>query len=142
MQIGGPAVPDLIIALENTGAQGQIAAATALGAIKDARAAEPLVELLDAPPHDLRVAIYRALSGIGPPAVPAILDALTNPADTERQRTVRLLGDIGDPGATETLVALLGKDPSTGVRVEIAAALGRIKDRAACDALLDALHDW
>ena len=47
-----------------------------------------------------------------------------------------------DPGAAADPVALLNKDKSAGVRVEVAASLGMIKDRSACDALLDALHDW
>lgn len=141
MKIGGPAVPDLIIALEDAEAQGRIGAATALGAIRDPRAAEPLVELLGDPSPGLAGAAYRALKDIGPPAVSAILDDLKKQSEAERRRTIRLLADIGDHGATETLVVLLDRDPSTSIRMEVATALGRINDRTACEALLDALDD-
>lgn len=141
VKIGKPAVPDLLIALEDAETRGRVGAAMALGAIKDPRAAEPLVGLLYASSSDLRGAVYQAIPALGPPAVPALLDALDKPGNTERTVIVRMLAEIGDHGATEALVALLRRDPSTGFRMEVASALGRIKDRTACDALLDALRD-
>jgi len=142
VKIGGPAVPELLLALENPEMRVQLAAAEALGSIRDPRAADPLVELLDSPALDLAGAVMQALARIGPPALPALLEALEKTNSTVRVRAVRLLGASRDPGAAEPLIGLLNKDRSTGVRVEIATALGKIKDRAACDALLDALHDW
>jgi HEAT repeat protein len=142
VKIGGPAVPSLLIALDDTELRVRIAAAEALGALKEPRAAEPLAGRLRETSRELWAAVYRAFLGIGPAAVPALLDALERTDSTVRWKAVHLLGEIRDPVAAEALVALLNKDRSTGVRVEIAAALGRIGDRAACDALLDALHDW
>jgi len=142
VKIGTPAVPDLLIALEDSEMRVRVEAAKALGAIKDPRAAEPLAELLDEPSSEFSDAVYHALPRLGSLAVPAIVDALENSDSLARRRAVRLLGFIGDPAGAEPLIALLNKDRSTGVRVDIAEALGKIKDRAACDALLDALHDW
>ncbi len=141
VRIGRPAVPDLLIALDDAETRGRVGAAMVLGAINDPRAAEPLIKLLGHSSPDLRGAAYQALLSIGPPAVPALLDALEKPGKTERTVIVRILASIGDYGATEALVALLRKDPSTSFRMEVATALGRIKDRTACDALLDALRD-
>jgi len=142
VMIGGPAVPKLIDALDDAELRVRIGAAEALGSLKDPRAAESLAGLFGDPSRELWEAVYRALSGIGPPAVPALLEALENTDSTACWKTVYLLGAIRAPGAAEALVALLNKDRSTGVRVEIATALGKIRDRTACDALLDALHDW
>ena len=142
VEIGPPAVEELIDALDDGELRVRIGAAEALGALKDPRAAEPLVELFPEPSRELWGAVFHALSAIGSPAVPALLDGLENTDSNARWKAVHLLGAIRAPGAAETLVALLNKDRSTGVRVEIAAALGKIKDRTACDALLDALHDW
>lgn len=142
VKIGAPAVPDLILALDDAETRVRIEAAEALGAIRDPRAAEPLAGLLGDPSKELWGAVSRAFAGIGSPAVPALLDALSETDQTARRRAVHALGRIRDPGSAESLIALLNKDRSTGVRVEIAAALGKIRDRAACDALLDALHDW
>ena len=142
MKIGAPAVPDLIVALDNDDPLARLEVIAALGSIKDPRAAQPLAELLEIPSKDLWDAVYRALVRIGAAAEPALLDALGSPDWIARWRAVHLLGRIRGPRAAEALVELLNKDRSTGVRVEIATALGSIKDRTACDALLDALHDW
>lgn len=140
--IGAPAVPALIVALEDPAVRVRIEAAVALGAIRDPRAAAPLAVLLGSPVPGLWDAAYYALQDIGDPGVPALLDALQTPNDTLRGRIVLLLSVIRGSAATGGLIALLTKDRSTDVRVESAAALGKIRDRAACDALLDALHDW
>ncbi len=142
VKIGAPAVPELIEALDDTELRVRIEAAEALASLKDPRAAEALAGLLGDPARQLWPSVYRALREIGPPAVPALLDALDKHDSNARWKAVNLLGAIQTPGAAEALVELLNKDRSTGVRVEIAAALGKIKDRTACDALLDALHDW
>jgi HEAT repeat protein len=142
VKIGGPAVPELIAALEDTEMRVRVKAAEALGSIKDPRPVEALVELFGDPSRELWAAVYGALARIGPPAVPALLEALESSDWARRWKAVHLLGEIRDPAAVAVLVALLNKDRSTGVRVEIAAALGRIKDRDACNALLAALHDW
>ena len=142
VKIGGPAVPDLILALQDTELRVRIEAARALGSIKDARAAQPLADLLEEQSQQLWEAVFGAMVALGPVAEPALLDALGSHDWTPRWRAVNLLGEIRGPQATDALIALLNKDRSTGVRVEIAEALRKIKDRAACDALLDALHDW
>lgn len=142
VKVGPPAVPDLIVATDDPEPRVRVAAVKALGAIGDPRAAEPLAALLDTPSKDLWGAVFEALRKLGSPALPALLDALEDSDPTVRRRAVRLLGRIRDHGAAEVLIAQLNRDRSTGVRVDIAEALGKIKDRAACDALLDALHDW
>lgn len=142
VKIGGPAVPSLIMSLDDPAPRVRIEAAKALGTLREPRAAEPLVGLIGDPAKELWGAVSGALLKIGPPAVPYLLDALEETDATVRWRTVRTLGSIRAPGVAEALIGLLNKDRSTGVRVEIATALGKIKDRTACDALLDALHDW
>ena len=142
VRIGRPAVPELIEALEDGPLRVRTAAAWVLGRIKDPRGAEALAALLEDPSHEIWEAAYHALVKFGRAAEPALLDALGDPDDLVRWKAVHLLGRIRGPGASEALIALLNKDRSTRVRVEIGTALGRIKDRAACDALLDALHDW
>jgi HEAT repeat protein len=142
VKIGRPAVPELIRALEYAEDRARVEAVEALGTIRDPRAAEPLAGLLTVPSREIWGATRVALWRIGAAAVPALLEVLGSADPTARWRSVHVLGEIRDSAAVEPLVALLKKDRDTGVRMEIAAVLGRIRDRTSCDVLLDALHDW
>jgi HEAT repeat protein len=140
-EAGAAAIPQLVAALEDPEERVRADAAKLLGLTRDARAAEPLVTRLGSADAEWN-AVYDALWRIGAPAVPPLIEALGDTHTEVRRRAARLLGILRDGRATEALVGLLNKDRSTGVRVDIATALGRIGDRDACEALLDALHDW
>ena len=120
----------------------RVSAVTLLGKTKDPRAVEPLAELLDTPSKPLWDALWDAFWSLRASAAPALIEALDSNDDTVRWRAVALMGSSRDPRFTEPLIDALNKDPDTGVRVKIAATLGKIGDRQACEALLDALHDW
>lgn len=139
---GAAAVPALIDALEDPEQPIRIGAVTVLGQIRDPRAAEPLAELLDTSAKPLWEALWQALNALKGEAAPALIAALESNDQTTRRRAASLMESIRDPRFTEPLIDTLNKDRSTGVRVQIAAALGQIRDRRACEALLDALHDW
>ena len=57
-----------------------------------------------------------------------------------RSRAAEVLGDLGNRGAVELLIALL-KDPDGSVRMHAANALGKLGDRRAVDSLIGAL-EW
>lgn len=139
---GAAAVPALIDALEGKEERVRISAVAVLGKTKDPRAVEPLSELLDTPSKPLWDALWDAFWSLRQSAAPALIDALDSNDDTVRWRAVALMGSSRDSRFTEPLIATLNKDPDTGVRVDIATTLGKIGDRLACEALLDALHDW
>jgi HEAT repeat protein len=138
---GAAAIPLLVAALEDPEERVRVEAAALLAETKDPRAAEPLVGRLGGSKREWEK-VYDALWRIGAPAVPPLIDALEDNDAAVRRRAVWLLGALRDGRATEPLVDLLNKDRSTGVRVDVATALGRLMDRGSCEALLDALHDW
>jgi HEAT repeat protein/MFS family permease len=66
--------------------------------------------------------------------------ALGDPSMAVREEATRALGEIGDPGSVEALLAAL-RDPATGLADEAAHALGRIGDRRANEALIAVLRE-
>ena len=86
-----------------------------------------------------RVAV--ALEEIGKPAVPALVDALTQSRkDTHRYSAAELLGKIGDKSAVRALCDAL-KDKDEYVRGNAAKSLGQIGDKSAVSWLNDTLKD-
>jgi HEAT repeat protein len=138
----GAAVPALIDALGDPEPKARLEAVKMLGELGDPRAAEPLADLLGDPSKTMWDALWTALRSLRKHVAPALIASLASNDQTIRRRAAELMGSIRDARFTEPLIEQLNKDRSTGVRVQIAEALGRIKDRAACEALLDALHDW
>lgn len=89
-----------------------------------------LVEQLEDPSHDVRIAAADGLREIGPPAAvaaPPLLEAIRDPHPTLRQAAARALGAIGDRSAgvmSALRESLL--DPELSVRLAAAWALHRL----------------
>lgn len=107
-----------------------------------AQAAPHLVEVMRAR-NDLVVQKLCAdvLIRIGPPAVPALLEATKGGSVYSRSRAVFALRRIRDPSSRSTLEAVLAGDPEWAVRREAASALGELGDASALPALVKALGD-
>jgi len=94
-----------------------------------------LIQALGDTRPEIREAAERSLIGIRTPAIRHIIEALPKMQLTVQRRLARILGQIGDETAVETLIKLL-EDADPGVQVRIVQALGRIKDRRAVDPLI------
>lgn len=103
--------------------------------------AENLVEWLD---HDSPAFRLVAATGLGwfgdEGALPALVEAFTDPDPRVRIRAVRSCGSIGDDRAIEALADRL-TDPDTRVQTEAASALGAIGTQKALDALVPAARN-
>jgi HEAT repeat protein len=83
---------------------------------------------------------YAALRGIGPPAVPVLLEKLNAPDSQARIIALRALEFLGD-GAKSSVPRLVELLNDKGVRSEAASALGGIGVRDAIPVLITALTD-
>lgn len=103
--------------------------------------AENLVEWLgnDRPEFRLVAATGLAWFG-GEDALPALVEAFTDPDPRVRIRAVRTGGSVGDDRVVEALAGRL-TDPDTRVQKEAASALGAIGTRKALDALVPAARN-
>jgi HEAT repeat protein len=136
-QIGEPALPYLIPALENPAPLARSGAAKAIGGIKTRpRSAVPaLLRALSDPQLSVREAAFQSLAQIGDPAqrsfgpanVVHLVEALTNsPSSSARKFSVRTLGKIG-PHASPAIPALISaKKTSPELSAEIQDALAAI----------------
>jgi HEAT repeat protein len=129
----GPADPDYrrdrVVKLGRTGGMDAVA---------------ELQSILVDPKEDALVKAQAAteLGRIGDPvSVPALLEALEDPAALVRRDAAEALGKIGDAKAASALVERLARDLDDGVRRRSAQALGLLKDPIAIDALIAALED-
>jgi HEAT repeat protein len=150
-KLGAPAVAPLIALLKDTGSSSnalsdairynrQMAAANALGEIKDPSAVEPLIVALGDAFFNLRVSAANALGEIKDPrAVGPLVAAMKDPDLRVRKAAAAALGEIGLPAVGPLVGAL--KDTSPDVRQSAAEALGRIKDPQAVEAINTALKD-
>lgn len=77
VEIGAPAVPALIEALQDAEAQVRWHAAKALSRLADARATEALINALDDPNYGVRWLAAEGLVAIGPTVIEALLRALS-----------------------------------------------------------------
>ena len=97
----------------------------------------------DIHPH-VRIQAALALAQIGPPAVPALIEALADEEPWVRAQAAHALGTIGSPArdAVPALTQAL-KDPQANVRSKAAFALGEIGPDAGAAApeLAQALQD-
>lgn len=146
------------------------AAARAFGKIRDPRAFQALLELLD-DNEMVRMASIEALGDTNDPqATGLLLELLNDPSDDIRREAVMALGKIGDPRAIEPLINKLNSDdkvrracawslrrfddprivepflkliddPDPSVRRSAADAYGKIQDPRSFDALLKLLDD-
>jgi len=111
-------------------------AAKFLGDLRDSRAVEPLLPLLDANEAGVRVAAIRALAGIqAADAIPRIAEiAMRDEPFLVRSWAIVALGEIGAVSVTEPLSRLL-QEPDRRVRRLAARTLGRLKASAAVEPL-------
>lgn len=136
-QIGEPALPYLISALENPEPLARSGAAKAIGGIKTRpRFAVPaLLRALSDSQLSVREAAFQSLAQIGdsaqksfgPANVPHLVEALTNsPSSAARKFSIRTLGKIG-PHAKPAIPALISaKKSSPELAAEIQDALAAI----------------
>lgn len=121
LALGASAVPALVGAL----ARGQddqerdpLWLIVLLGELRDASAVEPLIGRMrrtdDADDDPLALAAVEALAKIGPPAVPALLEAARAPDPLLRLCAYAALGGIPDDRGYGALIEALGRDPELG----------------------------
>lgn len=142
----GPAPPteevhqpfeSLIDALKSRRKKKRLSATRALGQLKDARAVDPLIGMLEDEDGQVRTAAARALGTIGDPrAVAPLVAALMNGV---RDAAARALGQIGDPRAVEPLIAALREGEY--VSTTVIWALGDLEDERAVKPLVELLKD-
>jgi HEAT repeat protein len=142
-QIGRPAVPSLIKALEDKRWSVMNGAASALSMINDPRSVKPLIKALKRGGQDdlqMRSCVDETLSKIGKPAVMPLVECLTDKRWYIRADAASTLAQLKDVRSVMPLIKALGdKDEST--RRWAADALGRIGDRRATLPLIGRLKD-
>jgi len=165
------ATPGLVAALKDHDPDVRREAAKALGLIKDARAAGPLMEALRDRDTNVRVYAAYALGEIRVPrAAEPLLQALQDAEWCVRNQAAWALREIRGPAITEPLVAALKgekpdeahilwllrhadaadtirhlpallKDPAPATRIRAVRALGEVGGKEAVDPLITALAD-
>ncbi len=142
------AVEALINALKYTSQEKPLSAerlrvesAIALGKIADAKAIEPLIDVIKGGEIRVQEAAVNALSKIGEPAVEPLISIIKS-KDTNMTAKINsaiILGNIGDRRAVEPLINKLLIDSydnkSWMFRAEAIKALGKIKDPRAVEPL-------
>ncbi len=125
-KLGPSAVPALIRALRDDNRDVRLAAAMALGELRDRRAFEPLIVILKDEDWAMRHGAARALGNLGDPgAVELLIATLKDKDENVRGAAAYALGELGDARAVEPLIAAL-KDEGGGVRYDAAEALGKL----------------
>jgi HEAT repeat protein len=139
----------------------RLRAVRALGEIKSAAAIKPLHALMQGSDIDVAETTQEALSQIGSAAwsrhgaaialgnignraaVPALIQALGDPAEYARTEVVRALGKLADPRSVERLIEVLRHDEDAIVRRGTVAALRRhwVRGRGITKAFRAALSD-
>ncbi|MBW2643043.1 MAG: HEAT repeat domain-containing protein [Deltaproteobacteria bacterium] len=146
IHIGEPAVEPLIQVLKDKDSFDlHRESIKALGAIKDKRTIEPLIELLQNDKIYLREEVVKALGQIGDEKVvnPLISVLQNETGSTLRCETIRALGLTKDKRAVKPLTEALQHesqkprlDANTTIITEVAIALGKIKDERAITPLV------
>ena len=114
--------------------------AEVLSEIREPRAAELLVTVLNDSVYKVQRTAADSLAKIGNAAVEPLIAALKDEGYKVRCYVVEALGEIRDKRAVQPLITAL-KDESSAVRREAAEALGRIGDEQAVEPLIAALKD-
>jgi len=129
VDMGAPAVRDLIAALDSRNRRIARGAAEALGEIRDPRAAVPLIAMLADTDPLVRGVVVRALGRLRDPRAVDPLIAMLQDTYPGMARTAALaLGEIGDDRAAEPLDERMLSDPDFSMRETAAHALKRIED--------------
>ena len=139
-QIGLPAVPALLKALESVESRVRFHAAFALGKIGPV-CIDGLIETLESKNEWARYYVARALGGMDDSRALEILLAEAKHKNRERRLGAIIgLGDRADARATEILILIL-QDTDSLLRRKAAAGLGAIGSALAAHALFTALND-
>jgi HEAT repeat protein len=135
-----------LVSLLKEGAKVRAAAALALGEFGDPAAAQPLVAAADpsyggeriAETHEANRRIAEALGKLrAREAVPVLLKLTRSPDGFTQVAAVDALGEVGDPAAVETLVAIAtGDDVEPFTSKKALLALGKIGDARAVPAVV------
>lgn len=144
-EIGLPAVPALIEALEHESARVRGVVVTALGKIAAAEAVEPLIGALQYQSADVRAKAIRALGEIGGERVRRpILDRLEDDDAAVRVSAARTLLNLTKDEFTDVIVDAMTKaleEEDWQVRDEAAHILGRTHSRKAVPRLVRAVKE-
>jgi len=139
VQIGDPAVKQLINTLKDSDLFVRRSAAKALGRIGNALAVDPLIAALKSDDAEVRRLAAEALGRIGSAlAVDPLIAALKSDDAEVRRLAAEALGRIGSALAVDPLIAIL-KDNDVNVLESAAEALGRIGNTLAIDPLIATL---
>jgi HEAT repeat protein len=135
------AVPALIAALKDDSEDVRTVAARSLAMIGDPAAVPALAGALADPSRWTVSLIAEDLMRMGPRAVPPLLFLLGAPDHNVRVAAVQIIGEIRDQLAVDPLVAVVGGDQDLNLRAQAAAALGKLGGPKAEQALERALAD-
>jgi HEAT repeat protein len=140
-KIGDPRASDALIdALQDHDATVLAKAAFALGRIGDARAITALVGLLGHDSRELQSTLVTVLEGFGPPAVPALLDALQHERWQVREQAAYILGALASAAARPALMKAL-EDREWQVRFAALHALATLGGAGSLHAVQSMLGD-
>lgn len=116
-------------------------AAEALGRLKDPSAIPVLIDGIKSSSWQVQGPAKWALTSIGKPAAPALIEALKIEKGDAGRLAAEALGEMKEPTAVQPLVTALKTSKSVPTRVAAAASLGAIKDPAAIAPLIEAFED-
>jgi HEAT repeat protein len=140
LKIGAPAMVPLLEALQDKGAI-HTGAIEVLGEIGDARAVEPLLQLLKVDSLKVRLATITALGRIGDErAIKPLLSMLVHDDGNIRAAAVMSLGNFKDDCILDPLAARL-QDRTDKVRIQAVKTLGRYGVAHSLEPLSVALRD-
>jgi HEAT repeats len=126
LDIGPPAVPELVALTQHTEPAVRASAVELLGLVGAAGDAEPVLDLLTDPAAPVRVAAATALGRLGAgQARDALMNALDDRVPTVRVAAATALGGIGGRQASAALLPVARNDTFDAARAA-AEALGRI----------------
>jgi len=138
--LGAPAAVEPIARILSSASERRYVAAWALGEIGDPAGIPALLKALDDEDGEVRKRATRSLIKLNRAAVTPLVDYLHSAAQRGGVQAIRALGDIADPRALEALLAQVTGEN----RAEAFLALGKLKDPRAEQALIAGLadRDW
>lgn len=129
----------LLSALLNPNWIVRMSAAKGLTRLKDARAIDTLIVVLQDKVPAVREEVCRAIQAIGETSIPPLLKGLQDPNWRIRLRAVEALSLLKPQAAVAPLMNLVANDSDSAVRQDAIRALGQIGDTHAIPLLLDSL---
>ncbi len=135
-EVGSPAVELLLRYMRDWESRKYVI--QALGKINDERVLEPLLSMLHN--DEFKDDATRALVSLGKPAVPKLIEALSDREEFVRKQAISALGEIRDSEAVDPLIAML-QDRDWFTRLTAAAALEKVGDPRGRDAIKPLMKD-